>query len=130
MRSDSRSRVAKKINGTLSSASHYFFSRRANKEKTGGLSLLLRHVRPNRSDANAAEKIRDVGDNVPPRNGSWLVVRTRGSHFVFGLTIYFCAVRYSTRSTNSCLLMVCSRPTGMPEFFEISRILTLDLGIV
>jgi phosphoribosyl-AMP cyclohydrolase len=27
----------------------------------------VRHVRINRSSANAAEKIRDVGDNVPPR---------------------------------------------------------------
>jgi hypothetical protein len=33
-----------------------------------GLTFLcpLRHVRPNRSNANAAEMIRDVGDNVPP----------------------------------------------------------------
>jgi hypothetical protein len=34
-------------------------------------SLPIRHVRPNRSSANPAEKIRDVGDNVPPRNGCW-----------------------------------------------------------
>jgi hypothetical protein len=52
--------------GTLYSASHFSPSRRANEESSGLLSLPLRRVRPNRSNANVAEMIRDVLDNVPP----------------------------------------------------------------
>jgi hypothetical protein len=32
---------------------------------------------PNRSNANAAEKIRDIGDNVPPGNNDWRAVEER-----------------------------------------------------
>jgi len=53
------------LGGTLSSASHYFSARRANEESPGSL-LPVHRVRLNRSSVNAAEKIRDVGDNVPP----------------------------------------------------------------
>jgi len=49
----------------LSSASLYFSLLRANEESPGSL-LPVRRVRLNRSSVNAAEKIRDVGDNVPP----------------------------------------------------------------
>ena len=51
------------------SASHYFSPRRANEESSGLLSVPLRRVHPNRSNTNAPEMIRDVGDNVPPSNG-------------------------------------------------------------
>jgi hypothetical protein len=43
-----------------------FFSRRANEESPGSLFRPVRRVRLNRSSVNAAEKIRDVGNNVPP----------------------------------------------------------------
>ena len=35
------------------------------------LSLPVRRVRLNRPSGTIAEKIRDVEDNVPPRNGYW-----------------------------------------------------------
>src|SRR5437667_9922467 len=58
----------------LSSASDYFSPRGMDAECPHLPSLRLRRARLDHPNGNAAEKIRDVEDNVPPRNGCWTVV--------------------------------------------------------
>jgi len=47
------------------------FPRDARMKNNRALSLPVRRVRLNRPSGTIAEKIRDVEDNVPPRNGCW-----------------------------------------------------------
>jgi len=42
-----------------------------NKRTGDNRAAALRRVRPGRSNIAASEKIRDVGDNVPPGNNEW-----------------------------------------------------------